>query len=79
MVEKECHFDRNAIHQLEHITVFPREVFLPETFLRTNPGYTERTYAVHYYAATWYDAAELERVKRLWAVKRELFSRIMHV
>ena len=51
-----CGFDykKRRIQVLEHdITVFPREYFYPYSYNRNNNLFTDNTYMIHYYDASW--------------------------
>lgn len=51
-----CGFDykKRRIQVLEHnITVFPREYFYPYSYNRNNNLFTNNTYMIHYYDASW--------------------------
>ena len=51
-----CGFDykKRRVQFLEHgIVVFPREYFYPYSYNRTNNLFTENTYMIHYYDASW--------------------------
>ena len=53
---EKCGFDykKRRVQRLEHnITVFPREYFYPYSYNRNNNLFTDNTYMIHYYDASW--------------------------
>ena len=51
-----CGFDykRRDVQKLEHgITIYPRDYFYPYSYNRTNNLFTDNTYMIHYYDASW--------------------------
>ena len=47
-------YKKREIQTLKHgVTVFPRDYFYPYSYNRTNNLFTENTYMIHYYDASW--------------------------
>lgn len=56
--------ENNGFQRLKYITVLPAECLCAKSILTRKIRITPRTYAIHHFAATWYDFSEWEK-KRL--------------
>lgn len=57
--------DNNTFQRLEHITVYPTEVFSPISGLGSGK-ITDKSHSVHHYGASWQPKEEMQKIRQVY-------------